>query len=63
MDSATKQAAIEARKRYYRQWRRNNADKVRTNNERYWARRAQREAQEVNTSATDEKKVSGDNDA
>lgn len=46
MCDATKQAAIEARKRYYKQWRKKNADKVRANNERYWARRAEREALE-----------------
>ena len=45
MDAKIRQAAIEARKRYYKQWRMNNADKVRANNERYWVRRAEREAQ------------------
>lgn len=45
MDVENKQAAIEARRRYYKQWRKNNADKVRASNDRYWARRAEREAQ------------------
>ena len=63
MDSATKQAAIEARKRYYKQWRQNNPDKVRASNERYWARRAEREAQELNDPGTIEKKGPGDSDA
>ena len=49
MDAEIKQAAIEARKRYYKQWRMNNADKVRANNERYWARRVEREAQAAQT--------------
>ena len=49
MDLETKQAAIEARKRYYKQWRQKNADKVRASNERYWARRAEREALENQT--------------
>lgn len=49
MDAEIRQAAIEARKRYYKQWRMNNADKVRANNERYWARRAEREAQAAQT--------------
>lgn len=44
MDAENKQAAIEARRRYYKQWRKNNADKVRASNYRYWARRAEREA-------------------
>ena len=47
MDAEIKQAAIEARKRYYKQWRKNNADKVRASNERYWIRRAERETQIV----------------
>ena len=45
MDVESKQAAIEARRRYYKQWRKNNADKVRASNDRYWTRRAEREAQ------------------
>lgn len=62
MDLETKQAAIEARKRYYKKWRQNNPDKVRASNERYWARRAEREALELNASATIEKEETGDND-
>lgn len=38
------QAAIEARRAYQREWRRNNKDKVKANNRRYWERRAQKEA-------------------
>lgn len=49
MDIENKQAAIEARRRYYKQWRKNNADKVRASNNRYWARRAEREAQAAQT--------------
>ena len=35
-------AAAEARRAYMRQWRRNNPDKVRAHQERYWAKRARK---------------------
>ena len=38
------QAAIEARRAYQREWRRNNKDKVKANNHRYWERKAQKMA-------------------
>lgn len=44
MDDETKKAAAEARNAYARRWRAANKDKVRANNERYWMRRAEREA-------------------
>ena len=31
---------LEARRRYYREWRKKNPDKVRANNKRYWAKKA-----------------------
>lgn len=34
------QAAILARREYYRKWRKANADKVKEHNRRYWAKRA-----------------------
>ena len=34
-----------ARRAYYKEWRAKNKDKVKVNNMRYWARRAEREAQ------------------
>lgn len=33
-------AAIQARREYQRQWRRNNPDKVREHNRRYWEKKA-----------------------
>lgn len=44
MDDEKKKAAAEARNAYARRWRAANKDKVRANNERYWMRRAEREA-------------------
>ena len=52
-----------AQRAYAKEWRAKNPDKVREKNLRYWARRAEREAQEALVSATDEKKVTGDKDA
>lgn len=63
MNDAMAQAAIEARRRYHKQWRRKNPEKVKAANDRYWARRAEREAQAVNDPAIDKKKVQGDSDA
>lgn len=34
------------RREYYRQWRANNKDRIREYNARYWAKRAERMAQE-----------------
>lgn len=44
MDDEKKKAAAEARNAYARRWRAANKDKVRANNERYWMRRAEKEA-------------------
>lgn len=33
-------AAREARRAYYREWRKNNPDKVREKNRRYWEKKA-----------------------
>ena len=33
-------AANDAKRAYYKQWRANNKDKIRTYNERYWAKKA-----------------------
>lgn len=43
MDNMELNKAKEARKRYYKEWRAKNRDKVREINLRYWARRAERE--------------------
>lgn len=39
-----REAAKEARRKYYREWARRNKDKIKVNQENYWIRRAQREA-------------------
>lgn len=57
----TNTEAVRAAKRAYQKaWRAKNPDKVRAASDRYWARRAEREAQEANISATDETKDRGD---
>lgn len=38
------EAAKEARRAYIREWQRNNKDKVRAAQERYWMRKAARES-------------------
>lgn len=63
MNDAMVQAAIEARRRYHKQWRQKNPEKVKAANDRYWARRAEREAQAVNDLAIGKEKVQGDSDA
>jgi len=41
MDNVTlSNAAIEARRAYEREWRRNNPDKVKINQQKYWERKA-----------------------
>ena len=40
-------AAAEARRAYMRQWRRNNPDKVRAHQERYWAKKGEELVREV----------------
>ena len=37
---------VRNRREYYRQWRANNKERVREYNARYWAKRAERMAQE-----------------
>lgn len=41
------EAAKEARRRYIREWQRNNKDKVKAAQERYWTRKAQEAAEPV----------------
>lgn len=46
-------AAAEARKEYFRKWRKNNRDKVKKYNENYWRKRAERSLEaEINDNAT-----------
>lgn len=47
IDIETMEKAKEARRAYQRAWRAANPDKVRDSNMRYWAKRAQREADAV----------------
>ena len=63
MNDHRSEQARKAKNEYARKWRANNREKVRAAQDRYWERRAEREAQEAHTSATDEKEVMGDNDA
>lgn len=44
MSSIDVEKAREAQRNYAKQWRAKNKDRVRENNLRYWARRAEREA-------------------
>ncbi len=39
--------ALEARRAYKREWQRNNPDKVRAQQERYWTKKAARTEQEA----------------
>lgn len=39
------QAALELKKEYFRNWRKNNKDKVRRYNNAYWQKRALKEQQ------------------
>lgn len=44
MSGVDMEKAREAQRAYAKQWRAKNKDRVRENNLRYWARRAEREA-------------------
>ena len=63
MSNNRSEQARKAKNEYARKWRANNREKVKAAQDRYWERRAEREAQEAHTSATDEKKVTGDKNA
>lgn len=39
-----REAGKAARRAYYREWAKKNRDKLKANQERYWIRRAEREA-------------------
>lgn len=43
------EAAKEARRKYVREWQRNNKDKVKAAQERYWTRKAQAAAEQATT--------------
>lgn len=43
MTEREKRAAKDARNAYAREWRKKNPDRVRANNQAYWARKAKRE--------------------
>ena len=46
MTEAAKEAAREARRQYKRQWAKNNPEKVKAQQERYWAKRAAAQAEQ-----------------
>ena len=46
--------ARQVRNAYYRAWRAKNPDKVKASNERYWLRRAEREAAVAEQESTEE---------
>jgi hypothetical protein len=41
-DKRLEAAAQEEKREYFRQWRRNNPDKVKKHNENYWCKRAEK---------------------
>lgn len=45
-DKSLEELAKEERLRYFREWRRNNPDKVKKHNENYWLNRAQKRLRE-----------------
>ncbi len=45
MDIPVTPAAVEARRAYQRQWRKDNPDKVREHNHRYWEKKARESLQ------------------
>ena len=50
-------AAAEARRAYFREWRRKNIDKVKQYNDDYWRRQAEKRlAEEVNTNGSESTK-------
>lgn len=63
MSNHRSEQARKAKNEYARKWRANNREKVKAAQDRYWERRAEREAQDTPSPATDGKKVSGDSDA
>jgi len=56
MSNYRSEQARKAKNEYARKWRANNREKVKAAQDRYWARRAEREAQEALTPDTVEKK-------
>lgn len=46
--------ALEARRAYKREWQRNNPEKVKAQQERYWAKKAARKEQEATQGAEHE---------
>lgn len=46
MDDKLTQEALEARRKYVREWRRRNRDKIRAANIRYWNKKAKNQAAE-----------------
>ena len=56
MDDKTKDAAIvEAKRQYYRAYREKNRERIKANNERFWARKAEKLRGENDAQAVTEK--------
>ena len=51
VDAVDNEAAKEAKRQYQKQWRKNNPDKVRAANERYWKNRAAKAGQQLRNRA------------
>lgn len=49
MSNSDLEKARQARNAYAREWRKNNPEKAKAAHDRYWARRAEREAQAAQT--------------
>lgn len=56
MESNMEELALEARRRYHREWCAKNKDKVREAHKRYWAKKAAALAAEQKGEADDERK-------
>ncbi len=48
-----KQEALAERRRYYREYRAKNKDRIRAINDRYWARKAMKRKEEENAEAAE----------
>lgn len=55
-------AITEARREYFRRWRKNNPDKVRKHNESFWRKKAQQLIKEDNADGVTETTTPNDDD-
>lgn len=47
-EQETREAVLAEKRRYYREYRAKNREKIKENNARYWARRAEKARREAN---------------